>query len=322
MATKRGRVGRQKLHPVIETPATPCEDASPAKTGAELAVAIEESEAMRSREQSQAQEQRMEEDTNVIPTHAFQAQSRQLEGVAVVGEAVRRVPPESAEFLIEVTVTSASIAQALKDQTAKVQQLAVAAGPMGIQSSDLQTVSMNVYNLYPPGLPGLPSLGAYGAMQQIGPTGPHLFGGAASGSQPGAYSTPAEVQFGSYQVRSVIRVLVREVGRVGEVIQTAIRAGAIPVGPLSFRASDESDARRAVLEAAGRDAKVKAETLARSLGKNIGDAITVTEEVILSNGAYSAFRSTIPGVLGSGAIPAVIGELEYYARVSANFRFQ
>jgi uncharacterized protein YggE len=265
----------------------------------------------------------MEEDTNVTPIQAFQAQSRQIEGVAVVGEAVRRVPPESAEFLIEVTATSASAAQALRDHTAKLQQLAAAAGSMGIQSSDVQTVSMNVYNLYSPGIPGLPSLNVYGAMQQIGQTGLNPFGGGgAPTSQPGTYNTPAEVQFGSYQVRGLIRVVVREVGRVAEIVQAAIRAGAIPVGPISFRALDEPGARRAVLEAAGADAKTKAETLARSLGKNIGDAITVTEDVLLSNGAYGALRSTMPAVFGSGAGPAVIGELEYYARVSANFRLQ
>jgi hypothetical protein len=56
--------------------------------------------------------------------------------------------------------------------------------------------------------------------------------------------------------------------------------------------------------------------------ENIGDAITVTENVLLSNAAYGGLRSTMPAVFGSGAVPAVIGELEYYARVSANFRLQ
>jgi len=224
---------------------------------------------------------------------------------------------------VEITVTSASVAQALQDHTAKLQQLAVAASSMGIQSTDLQTISMNVYNLYAPALPGLGSLTAYGATQPIGPMGVNPFGrGVAPASQSGTYTTPAEVQFGSYQVRSLIRVAVREVGRVGEVVQTAIRAGAIPVGPLSFRASDESNARRAVLEAAGVDAKTKAEALARSLGKHLGDAITVTEDVLLSNGAYGALRSASPGLFGSETVPAVLGELEYYARVSANFRIQ
>jgi uncharacterized protein YggE len=274
--------------------------------------------------ESEAREQRTEEeDTHVMPTYAFQGHSRQIEGVAVVGEAIRRVPPESAEFLIEVNVTSTSVAQALKDHTAKLQQLSTAAGSLGIQAGDLQTVSMNVYNLYSAGLQGLPLLNAYGAMQQIEPSGLNaLFAGGAATSQPGAYNPSAELQFGSYQVRSLVRVLVRDVTRAGDAVQTAVRAGAVPVGPLSFRAADESDAHKAVLEAAGRDAKVKAESLARSLGKNIGDPITVTEDVLLSNGTFGALRSTMPSIFGSGAVPAVIGELEYYARVSANFRLQ
>jgi uncharacterized protein YggE len=253
-----------------------------------------------------------------------QPSPRQAEGLAVVGEAMWRVTPEIAEFLVEVTVTAPTVAQALRDHTAKLQQLSSAAGSTGIQPSDLQTVSMNVYNLFSAGLPGLSFLGAYGAMQQAGPSGmnPSYGGGTSSVSQSGGYGAQAEVQFGSYQVRSVIRVLVREPGRVGEVIQNAMRAGATGVGPLSFRSADETGARRKALEAAGADARGKAEALAKSVGKSIGEAISITEDVLVSNGAYAALRSTMPAMFGSGATPAVIGELEYYARVSASFRIQ
>jgi uncharacterized protein YggE len=244
--------------------------------------------------------------------------SRQAEGLAVTGEAMWRVTPEVAEFLVEVNVTSNSVAQALRDHTAKLQQVATAAGATGIQQSDLHTVSMNVYNLFAAGLPGY-----YGAMQQIAQSGFNpVFGRVTPGSQAGGYESQPEVQFGSYQVRSLIRVVVREPARVGEVAQNAMRAGATIVGPLSFRSADENAARRKALEAAGADARGKAEALARSLGKSIGDAITVTEDVLVSNGAYAALRSNMPGLFGSGATPTVIGELEYYARVSANFRIQ
>jgi uncharacterized protein YggE len=232
------------------------------------------------------------------------------------------MPPESVEFLVEVTANSSTAAQALRDHTARLQQLGVALGSMGIQSADMQTVSMNVFNLFSPGLPGFPPLSTLGGMPQLGAAALHAFGGGATGSQPEPYSPQAEIQFGSYQVRGVMRVVVREPGRVGEVVQAATRVGAIPVGPLSFRTSDEAAARRAVLEAAGADAKNKAETLARSLGKNLGDAVTVTEDVLVTNGAYAALRAAMPPLFGSGAVPPVLGELEYYARVSANFRLQ
>src|SRR5258707_1196344 len=85
------------------------------------------------------------------------------------------------------------------------------------------------------------------------------------------------------------------------------------------RVSPDMDRRRSALEAAGKDARAKAETLAAAAGKQVGDAIAITEDIVVSNGAYAAFRAAVPFAFGAGA-PQVVGELEYYARVSANFK--
>ena len=99
------------------------------------------------------------------------------------------------------------------------------------------------------------------------------------------------------------------------------RAGATVIGSFSLRVSDEPGARRAVLEAAGRDARAKAETLAQATGKQVGDPVSITEDIIACNGAYAALRSAAPFAIGA-ASPPIAGELEYYARVTANFRLQ
>jgi len=104
-------------------------------------------------------------------------------------------------------------------------------------------------------------------------------------------------------------------------MDAATRAGAIISGVFQFKASDEATARRATLEAAGKDARVKAETLAAAAGKQIGDPISISEELIASNGVYAAFRAAMPFAFGAGS-PHVTGELEYYARVSASYRLQ
>jgi uncharacterized protein YggE len=247
----------------------------------------------------------------------------------VVGEAVRRVSPESAEFLIEITANSATVTQALRDHNAKRQQITQAVGPLGVQPSDVQTISLNAYNLYSPMMPALPG---YGGMAQLGSPNMSAFGGAIgssygagmgaqSGLQPGALNLQTDVQFGSYQVRSLVRVTAREPGRVGEIVDAATRAGAVVAGSFSFRAADEPGARRAALEAAGKDARAKAETLAQATGKQLGDAVAVTEDIVIANGAFAALRSAIPA-FGASSAPAVIGELEYYARVSASFKLQ
>jgi len=256
-------------------------------------------------------EKNVGEDTKRMSPYGLQTQGQfpqaHKEGVTVIGEAVRRVPPENAEFLIELTASAPTAAQALNDSQTKTSQVAQALATLGVQPADIQTISLNVFSVYAPLMRGLhgPS-----GMPQIGTPG---FSPYTSG-QP-------EVQFGSYLARNILRVNVRQPARVGEVVDTATRAGATVSSSFSFQVADEPGARRSLLEAAGRDARAKAETLAAAAGKQIGDPISITEDCIVSNGAYAALRATAPYAFGVGA-PQVVGELEYYARVSASFRFQ
>jgi uncharacterized protein len=237
-----------------------------------------------------------------------------LEGVTVIGEAVRRVAPEGAEFVIELATSAPTAAQALRDNHTKSLQVAQALTALGVQQADLETLSMNVHSLYTPSFPPLPGL----ALPQIGHGS---FPGYGLAPLPTTLPLTGEVQFGSYQARSTIRVNVREPGRVGEVVDTAIRAGGSLVGGFSFKVSDEAHARRAVLEAAGKDARAKAETMASAAGKQIGEVVSISEDLVVSNGVYAALRLANPFAFGVGT-QRPTGELEYYARVSANFRLQ
>jgi uncharacterized protein len=252
------------------------------------------------------------EDTQVMPayglrTPAQQAQ-QQMEGVTVIGEAVRRVPSETAEFLIEVTSTAPTAAQALRENQSKTQQLIQAIAPAGVQPTDIEAISLKVQNLYTPVMQALPP---YGGLPQIG------YGGVPSYA-PAPAAQP-EAQFGSYVASKTLRVNVRDAGRVGDAADAAARAGATILGAFRLRATDESAARRAALEAASKDARMKAEVLATAAGKQIGDPIAISEDIVASNGIYSALRATLPWSFGAGA-PEQIGDLEYYARVSVNFR--
>src|SRR5690242_13611279 len=57
----------------------------------------------------------------------------QIDGVMVSGEAIWRVAPERAEFLIEITASAATAAQALHDNQLKSAQVAQAVAPLGVQ---------------------------------------------------------------------------------------------------------------------------------------------------------------------------------------------
>jgi len=243
----------------------------------------------------------MREDTKAMSTYGVQAETQKnLEGVMVIGEAVRGIQPDGAEFLIEITAGAPTAAHSLRDNHLKFTQVEQALAPLGVKPADLQTVSLNVFNLYSQPMQALP------AFPQIG--------------QP-AFALQPEVQFGSYQARRVVRVTTRDPARAGEIVDAAARAGATVAGAFSFKVTDEAAARRAALEAAGKDARAKAETLAAAAGKQLGDPVAISEDLIACNGAYTALRSAVPFAFGAGA-PQVIGDLEYYARVSARFRFQ
>jgi uncharacterized protein YggE len=255
----------------------------------------------------------MREETKAMSTGLqteTQNVQRPIEGVTVIGEAVRGVQPESAEFLIEITASSPTAAQALRDNHLKTTQVAQAVAALGVQQTDLLTISLNVYNLYSTAMQGL---GGMGGMAQIGQGG---FGLLSPAQTP-----QTDVQFGSYSARKTLRVVVREPGRAGEIVDAISRAGATVGATFSYRVSDEAAARRSALEMAAKDARAKAESLAAAAGKQLGEPLAISEDIVASNGTYNALRSAIPFAFGAGA-PQVTGELEYYARVSARFRFQ
>jgi uncharacterized protein YggE len=128
-----------------------------------------------------------------------------------------------------------------------------------------------------------------------------------------------EMQLGSSVASKTLRVVIRDTGRIGDAVDAAARSGATILGGFRLRAADESGARRAALEAAAKDARLKAETLAAACGRQIGDAVSISEDIVASNGTYTALRASLPFAFGAGT-PDMIGDLEYYARVSANFR--
>ena len=86
----------------------------------------------------------------MMPAYGSRNQTQLMDGIAVVGEALRRVAPETAEFLIEITAGGATGSQAIQNHQTKTTQIAQAVSTLGVQRSDLQIISQNVVNGYAP----------------------------------------------------------------------------------------------------------------------------------------------------------------------------
>jgi uncharacterized protein YggE len=73
-----------------------------------------------------------------VPQQTHQAV--RSEGVTVVGEAVRRVAPDTLELLVEINAGAPTAAQAVRDNQARTAQVTQAISTLGVQQADIQTI--------------------------------------------------------------------------------------------------------------------------------------------------------------------------------------
>lgn len=85
------------------------------------------------------------------------------------------------------------------------------------------------------------------------------------------------LQVVGYTVENRVRVTVRELARVGRVIDRAVAAGANLAGGVRFRVSGEGQGRERALAEAVADARAKAEALLGAAGASLGEVLSAEE---------------------------------------------
>jgi uncharacterized protein YggE len=122
-----------------------------------------------------------------------------------------------------------------------------------------------------------------------------------------------------YQLADLVAVTVRDVGRVADVIDGALRAGATSLEGLSFRVADASAPEREARLAAMSAARQRADDLARAAGLTIAGVEDIVED--------GADRPPMPFAKGERmalaadvATPVEAGSLEVVVRVSVTYR--
>ena len=111
-----------------------------------------------------------------------------------------------------------------------------------------------------------------------------------------------------------VLVTVRDLRRLGGLLDQVVAAGANDVGQLLLEKDDISAERARALERAMSDAREKASVLAKAAGGSLGDALQVTEggrRPIVPLGMYARAASS--------EVPLSTGELEIVATVEVTF---
>lgn len=96
------------------------------------------------------------------------------------------------------------------------------------------------------------------------------------------FSTPREgaPQVVGYRATYTLTVTVTDLRQVGPVIDESVKAGANQIQGVSFGLRDDTEARREALSRAVRDARDKADTIARAAGLQIKGIVQISEEFV------------------------------------------
>jgi uncharacterized protein YggE len=119
-----------------------------------------------------------------------------------------------------------------------------------------------------------------------------------------------------YRVVNQVLVTLRELPRLGALLDQVVAAGANDVGSLSLEKEDISAERARALERAMADARGRASVLAKAAGASLGEALQVSEGgrgPVVPLGAMARMAAT------SSEVPVAGGELEIVATVDVAF---
>jgi len=244
-----------------------------------------------------------------------------VEGLTVVGEAAHDIAPEMIELGFEIHAVGVSAAMAVQENVAKAKHIGQSLAPLGKAETDIKAGAIEV----------LPILQLPSPPLALGPN-PLLLQsafGASSSSLPmmpstSVFENPNPITF---RAVSSIKIAIRDVNRAGEVMDVAIRAGAVPSGSVRFLLQDEAAIERALLEEAVRRAREKATVLAAAVGKTTGSPISISEEItahqphlVYANGRQNPF--SMPITATAVRPPSINGQLTFSAKVSVVYPLQ
>lgn len=207
--------------------------------------------------------------------------------ITVVGEGTINIEPDVARANIGVEVVKPSVKEASSEAKAVMDNVLQVLTAQGIAEKDIQTSGFNIWVERPYGPDGLPADEAL------------------------------------YHVSNQVSVTIRDLDKVGSLLDATIEAGANNIYGVSFSVDDPNQLGAEAREKAVADAEAKAEELAKLSGVQLGEVVSVSE-VIGSGGLFpgSLREAAAIGLGGGGGGPISPGELELTLQLQVVYAIQ
>ena len=201
--------------------------------------------------------------------------------VTVVGTGTVAAAPDLAEITTGVVTQAPTAAQALTANSQAMERLLQGLGALGIAARDIQTTNLSVSPLRRPAREGQP---------------PEITG---------------------YEVTNQVRVEVRDLSRLGRVLDQQVGQGANLIYGIHFGRQEPlplmDEARRRAMA----DARRRAELYAAAVSLKVGRVVAVQEA-----GGVSPRAEMAPRLATAAAVPVAPGEQEIHASVTVTFTLE
>lgn len=217
------------------------------------------------------------------PTTVNQAAPPPLRTLSVSGNGEANLAPDIAYIYIGVHTEKLTAAEAVAENTTQTQALIAAIQDFGIEAKDIRTMNFSIWPMdkYDP--------------QTGTPTGEK-----------------------TYAVDNTVYVTVRDLDTLGDLIDTAVEAGANTVNSVQFDVADKDEALQSARAEAIKDAQAKAQELAQASGVTLGELQTIN---FVDSPMYPFFdgKGGGGGAAEAAAVPIQPGQLTFTVTVNVTY---
>ena len=211
-----------------------------------------------------------------------QAQPRTIN---VTGNAQVILAPDIAYISIGVHTEAQTAKEAVDSSNTQTQAVIDAIKGQGVDAKDIQTTNFSVY-------------------QQI-KTGPN-------GENQGIY----------FVTDNTVYVTMRDLSKIGNILDTSVAAGANNIYGITFDVQDKEKATQTGRDEAMADALAQAEQLAKATGATVGPVQSITYYSNTPSPIYYDTKAVPAGVGGGGSVPISSGQLTLTVTVNVIYELK
>ena len=203
--------------------------------------------------------------------------------------------PDSGSFTFSINKTAKTIPLATEYVNSLMAKVFDAVKDKGVEEKDIKTLTYNLYPKYD-----------YVTVDDSACIG----------------CKKSQRVFSGYQLDQTVRVVINDIDKVGEVLDKVTVLGVQNVSGLSFDVSDKTSAQNEARNMAIKEAKVKAEAMAKSLGVKL---VRITGFYEDRGGVYPMYEKAMGGdMVTSSSAPAVLptGENQITSNVTITYEIR